>query len=77
MIFNLKILSIFLDFKVSSESFFQKNFKTGLTFWNMWFLKIKNCVEIVNISVGHFVAGPYDSRDEIVHVTVFGKKRMV
>ena len=28
---------IFLGFKVPSERFFHKNFKTGLTFWNMWF----------------------------------------
>ena len=31
---------IFLGFKVPSERFFHKDFKTGLTFWNMWFKKI-------------------------------------
>ena len=38
--FNL----ILLSFKVPSERFFHKNFKTGLTFWNMWFKKIENWV---------------------------------
>ena len=36
---------ILLSFKVPSEIFFHKNFKTGLTFWNMWFWKIENWVE--------------------------------
>ena len=28
---------IFPDFKVSSKSFFPKDFKIGLTFWHIWF----------------------------------------
>ena len=35
---------ILLDFKMSSESFVFKFFKTGLTFWNMWIQKLQNWV---------------------------------
>ena len=35
---------IFKGFKVPSKRFFQKYFKTGLTFWHMWFKKIENWV---------------------------------
>ena len=35
---------ILLGFKMSSESFFHKNFKTGLTFWHMWFFNFQNLV---------------------------------
>ena len=35
---------ILLGFKMSSESFFHKNFKTGLIFWHMWFFKFQNLV---------------------------------
>ena len=31
-------------FKVSSKSFFSKNFKKGLTFWHMWFFNFQNLV---------------------------------
>ena len=31
-------------FKVPSESFFPKNFKTRLTFWHMWFFYFQNLV---------------------------------
>ena len=49
-IFNL----IFPGSKVPSKSLFPKNFKTGLTFWHMWFFLFifKILSEVVNISVG-------------------------
>ena len=37
---NLSLLS----FKMSSESFLFENFKTGLTFWHMWFFNFQNLV---------------------------------
>ena len=45
LIFNLKICtSNFQSFKVASKSFLFKNFKTGLTFWLMWFFNFRNLV---------------------------------
>ena len=35
---------IFPSFKVPSKSFLFKNFKTGLTFWHMWFFNFQNLV---------------------------------
>ena len=35
---------IFPGFKVPSKSFFPMNFKTGLTFWHMWFFNFQNLV---------------------------------
>ena len=49
--FNL----IFPGFKVPSESFLFKNFKTGLTFFKFY-------SEVVNISVGHPVYGFFDKK---------------
>ena len=35
---------ILLGFKLSSERFLFKNFKTDLTFWHMWFFNFQNLV---------------------------------
>ena len=39
---------ILLDFKTSSKRFLFKNFKTGLTFWHMWFFNFQNLVRTRN-----------------------------
>ena len=48
LIFNLKILPIWFS-QVSRchlKAFFPKDFKTGLTFWHMWFSNFQNLVRI-------------------------------
>ena len=49
---------IFSSFKVPSKSFFSKNFKTGLTFWHMWFFNFQNSVR----SCQHIVGTPCISK---------------
>ena len=68
--FQITSILIFSSFKVPYERFLFKDFKTGLTFWHLWFFNFQNLLRISYLNFKAVLALPKTARSAQTHKSI-------